>query len=208
MKLAALWGQRMSTFIDPGNESVRAPLRKRFTVDEFQRMGAAGIFDPDARLELIEGEILEMTPIGSRHFACVIGLDELLWELLGKRATVSVQGPLQLSASQPLPDIAVLRRRADRYRDRLPGPTDCLFVVEVADSSVSFDRKVKAQVYAGEGVVEFWVVDLTTATVVLHLNPGADGYGVVREYARGEAFASPALGGRELSVDELLDPGG
>jgi Uma2 family endonuclease len=127
-----------------------APVaRHLFTVDEYHRMGEAGIFGEDDRVELIEGEIIEMSPIGSPHAARVKRLTQLLVRRLGTRAIVQVQDPVVLSQlSEPQPDLAVVKARADFYAAGHPQPTDILLVVEVADTSRVFDRNVKAPLYA------------------------------------------------------------
>ncbi|HWK88986.1 MAG TPA: Uma2 family endonuclease [Longimicrobium sp.] len=184
--------------------SVQFAMPHRFTVDEFQRMGEAGIFSPDDRVELIEGEIIEMTPVGSRHVACVIRLDNYFRELLGREVVVSIQNPLQLEGSQPLPDVALLHPRADGYADDLPRPADCLLVVEVADTSFLLDRNSKRVAYARAGIPEYWVVDLQANSVVVHRSPRGADYQTVKEHRVGESFVSPVLGGREVAVQQLV----
>ncbi|MFL5539550.1 MAG: Uma2 family endonuclease, partial [Longimicrobiaceae bacterium] len=121
--------------------SVDLAIRHRFTVDEFHRMGEVGIFSEDDRVELINGEIVEMTPIGSQHAACVRKLDRWLQRLMGDEALVSAQLPILLGHDgEPIPDVTVLRPRSDGYSESHPTPADTLLVVEVADSSVMFDR--------------------------------------------------------------------
>jgi Uma2 family endonuclease len=123
--------------------------RHYFTADEFERMAERGVFLEDARLELVEGEIVEMSPIGKRRAACVDLLAELFRERLQRQVIVRVQNPIQLDDhSEPQPDLALLRRREDFYRDALPTPDDVLLVVEVADTSVEYDRQVKLPIYA------------------------------------------------------------
>ncbi|MDQ3917533.1 MAG: Uma2 family endonuclease, partial [Acidobacteriota bacterium] len=129
--------------------------RHFFTVDEFERMGAAGIFHPDDRLELIGGEIVEMSPIGSSHAACVKFLSALLQRLFGGTLIVSTQDPIRLDDfSEPQPDVALLRWREDFYRHAHPTPADVLLVVEVADTTVESDRQVKIPLYARAGIPE------------------------------------------------------
>src|SRR5437667_2067225 len=115
--------------------------RHLFTVEDFQGMARTGILAEDARVELIEGEVVEMSPIGHRHNGCVNRLTSLCFARLGQTAVVQVQGPLQLSAhTQTQPDVCLLRPRADFYASRLPGPADALLVVEVADTTIESDR--------------------------------------------------------------------
>jgi Uma2 family endonuclease len=136
-------------------------LRRRFTVEQYHRMAEAGIFADGDRVELIEGEIIEMIPIGSRHAAWVDRLNDLLTSAIERRAIVRVQSPIWLgSHSEPQPDLAVLRRRADFYLDAHPQPGDVHLVIEVADTSADFDRTVKIPLYGRMGIPEAWLVDI------------------------------------------------
>ncbi|HEX8246191.1 MAG TPA: Uma2 family endonuclease [Longimicrobium sp.] len=180
-------------------------IRHRFTVDEFHRMGEAGILSEDDRVELINGEIVEMTPIGSRHASCVRRLDRWLQRLVGDEALVSAQQPLTLSNDGELiPDVALLRPRSDDYSDSHPMGSDALLVIEVADSSVLFDRNAKSRLYAEGGVPEYWVADLTRNSVAVFRDPENGQYTEERDHRRGESWVSPALRGRTISVDDVL----
>ncbi|HEX6748011.1 MAG TPA: Uma2 family endonuclease [Longimicrobium sp.] len=180
-------------------------VRHRFTVDEFHRMGEAGILAEDDRVELIDGEIVEMTPIGSRHSTCVRRLDRWLQKLVGDGAVVSAQQPLTLANDgEPLPDVALLRPRVDEYADSHPTGADALLVIEVADSSVLFDRNAKSRLYAAGGVPEYWLIDLTRNSVVVFRDAENGRYTDERDYRQGESWISPALGGRMVMVDEVI----
>jgi Uma2 family endonuclease len=181
------------------------PVRRRFTVEEFQRMGEVGIFAPDERVELIDGEVIEMTPIGPRHMESVFALEDYLRPIVGREVRVSIQMPVQLTESQPLPDLALLRR-SDMRPGELPSPSACLLVVEVGDSTVDFDRHAKRLSYARAGIPEYWVIDLPAQMIVVHLEPAAEDYRRVTEYRRRTSFQSPALGGLDIRVDEVLLP--
>jgi Uma2 family endonuclease len=198
--------QQMNTAIEMENEiedTVEAePQRRRFTVEEFQRMGEAGIFAPDERVELIGGEIIRMTPIGPWHMETVFALEDYLRPLVGPDVRISIQMPVQLPDSEPQPDVALLRR-SDLQSGKLPPPSACLLVVEVSDSTVHFDRNRKRLDYAAAGIAEYWVLDLPAQTVVVHLEPVSGDYRQIAEYRRGRAFHSPALG-REVRVDDIL----
>jgi len=186
--------------------SVDFATRHRFTVDEFHRMGEAGILSNGERLELINGEIVEMTPIGSAHAACVRDLDEWLQPTLRGEAVVSAQQPLIVEFDgEPVPDITILRPRPDRYRQSHPTSADALLVIEVADSSVLYDRNVKSRMYARASVPEYWVVDLPRARVAVFQSPEGGEYRELREYGRGESWRSAGLGGREVTADLVLD---
>lgn len=135
------------------------PVRHRWTVREFQRMGETRFLDPKARLELIDGELFEMAPIGSFHAGTVTLLAHLFARTVGETAVISVQNPLDLSEhSEPQPDLILLRPRADYYLSEHPQPRDVLLLIEVSDSTVQFDRKTKVPLYARHGIPEVWLV--------------------------------------------------
>lgn len=143
-----------------------------FTVDDYHRMGEAGILSADERTELIEGVVVTMSPIGSPHFAAVLRLERLLRDAVGGRAVVSVQGPVRLPPrSEPQPDVALLRPSPDQYETALPGPADVFLLAEVSDSTLARDRDVKAPLYARHGIAEYWIVDLQARTVLVHRDP-------------------------------------
>jgi len=151
--------------------------RHRLNVDEYHRMAEAGILGPDARVELIEGEIIDMAPIGSRHAATVSRLAHLLHQRIGQQAIVWTQNPIRLDEySEPEPDLALLRPRDDFYATAHPGPGDVLLVVEVADSSLRYDREIKIPLYARHGIPEAWLLDLENERFLRFLEPGPDGY--------------------------------
>jgi Uma2 family endonuclease len=152
--------------------------RRRFTVEEYQRMGETGILDEDERVELIEGEIVEMNPIGPLHGSVVARLVSLLVTRLGDRAIVWPQNSLVLRAfiTQLQPDIALLRPRADYYRAANPEPRDVLLVIEVMDSSVDRDRRVKLPLYARAGLAEVWLAHVASDTVEICRNPVGGDY--------------------------------
>ena len=182
-------------------------LRHRFTVEEYHKMAQVGILGEDDRVELIEGEIVEMPPIGSRHAACVNRLNRLLSAKVGGRAIVSVQNPIHLSErSEPQPDLALLKPRPDFYAAAHPRPEDVLLMIEVAEASVDYDREVKMPLYAQAGIPEVWLVDLQGEFIEVHRRPSARGYGEVRQARRGERLAPEALPDPklELPVDDLL----
>jgi Uma2 family endonuclease len=149
----------------------------KFTVDEYYRMAEAGILTRGQRVALIEGEIVDMAPIGNRHAACVDRLTHDFVLGLGDRAIVRVQGPLRLhDYSEPEPDLIILRPRPDFYASQHPGPGDTLLIIEVADTTERYDRQVKVPLYARAGIPEVWLVDLTAGTVTLYREPGPAGY--------------------------------
>jgi Uma2 family endonuclease len=182
-------------------------LRRRFTVEEYHRMGEAGILQEDDRVELIDGEIVEMTPIGSRHAACVKRLVHLFAGALGDRAVVSVQDPIAIPPeSETQPDVALLRPRADFYAGGHPQAADVWLVVEVADASLPVDRGVKLPLYARAGLREAWLVDLAGEVVEVFRRPGAGGYADVQRRARGDRLGCEAFPDVVLTVDDVLGP--
>ena len=182
--------------------------RHLFTVEDFAHMGEAGIFGPDDRVELIDGEIREMTPIGPSHAAIVDRLNELLVVRLAGKANVRIQNPIRLGRyTEPQPDLVVARRRIDYYADGHPNAGDVLLVIEVADSSLIYDRVEKAPRYAGAGIPEAWLVDVAGETVAVYTGPGPEGYVDERLLRRGDDVASAAVAELRLRVDEIFgDP--
>ncbi|MBI4506535.1 MAG: Uma2 family endonuclease [Chloroflexi bacterium] len=180
-------------------------VRHRFTVEEYHLIAGAGVFTEDDRVELIQGEVVEMTPIGTRHAACVDRLNEVLAERVRRQAIVRVQNPVRLGThSEPQPDLVLLRRRADFYVAGHPTPEDILVLIEVAESSAEYDRDVKLPLYARHGVREVWLVDLARGMVEEHRVPSAAGYAQTRWIGRGEALAVEALPQLLVAVDEIL----
>jgi len=181
------------------------PTRRRFTVAEYHQMAEASIFAEDDRVELLEGEIVEMSPIGRIHAAEVIRLTELFVRTFGEAVHVSVQNPIQLAEdTEPQPDMTLLRRRHDFYASAIPGPQDVLLLVEVADTSVAFDRQVKMPLYARSGIAEHWLIDLNQETVTVYRDPGPGGYRSTQVIRRGERLAPLSFPDCELTVDSLL----
>jgi Uma2 family endonuclease len=177
---------------------------RRFTAAEYHQMIEAGVFGGDERLELIDGEIVQMSPIGDRHAACVRRLNELLGELVSRRAIVDVQDPIIVaSAYAPQPDLALLRTRSDYYASQTPTASDCLLVIEVSDSSAEFDRQIKMPRYARGGVVELWLVELERDVVVVYRDPAGDAYQHVQVFRRGDTLEVRSLEVR-VTVESIL----
>ena len=165
-----------------------AAARRLFTRQEYHRMGEVGILKETDRVELIRGEIVEMSPIGRRHHAFVTTLSRLLILALGNRAIVSVQGPIVLAEdTEPEPDLAILRRRLPPYKEREAFREDALLLIEVAESSLAYDRSTKLRLYAEAGIPEYWVVDCLAESVEIHRGPDAGRY---RDVSRVEGAAS------------------
>jgi len=179
--------------------------RHRFTVEAYYRMAECGILPHDLRVELLDGEIVEMTPIGDRHAACVDWLNHALVTAVSGRAIVRVQNPVRLGPrSEPQPDVALLRYRPDFYRAGHPGPDDVLIVIEVGDSSVDFDREVKTPLYAAADIPEVWIVDLLAERVEVYRGPGPRSYADVARRARGERISPVTLPDLVLDVSAIL----
>ena len=176
-----------------------------FTAEEFERLGEAGILRQDARLELIDGEIFEMSPIGNAHAACVKFLTRLLYRLFDGIYTIGVQDPVRLSDfSEPQPDISLLRWRADDYSEGHPTPADVLLVIEVADTTVVKDRTVKIPLYARSGVPEAWLVNIPEEQVEVYSDPVNGVYQRAEVFRRGEEARSHTVEGLAVKVSELL----
>jgi Uma2 family endonuclease len=151
--------------------------RHRFTVAEYHRMAEVGILAEDDRVELIRGEIVDMTPIGRKHQACVDRLTRLVVRGLGEKVIVRVQGPIRLDEhSEPQPDLALLRDCPDFYATTDAAPEDVLLVVEVADTSAQHDREVKVPLYAQAGIPEVWLVNLMEDAITVYREPESQRY--------------------------------
>ena len=182
---------------------VETRIRRRFTVDEYHRMAEARILHEDDRVELIGGEIVEMSSIDGRHAACVREINRLLSRQVDDELRVDVQSPVRLNEQEePQPDLAVIRARD--YGDSLPTPEDVLLLIEVADTSLSFDRDVKLPLYSRSGIEEVWLVDLNAGVIVRHTEPSENGYRLLRRAGRGETLESATLSGLAVAVDTVL----
>ncbi|MBI2216170.1 MAG: Uma2 family endonuclease [Candidatus Rokubacteria bacterium] len=154
-----------------------AAARRLFTREEYHRMGEAGILKPTDRVELIRGEIVEMSPIGRRHVAFVDNLTQLLVVRLAGRAIVSIQNPVALSDdTEPQPDLKVVRRRPVPYKEREAYADDVLLLIEVAETSLAYDRSTKLRLYAEAGIPEYRVVDCVAESIEVHRTPQGDRY--------------------------------
>jgi Uma2 family endonuclease len=168
-------------------------------------MGEAGIFHPDARLELLEGEIYQMSPIGIPHAACVDFLSRFFNRHFGDRMIVRGQNPVRLSdLSEPQPDIALLRWRDDFYRSAHPTPADVLLVIEVADSTVETDRSYKIPLYASAGIPEAWLVNLPEERIELFAEPAGGVYQNNKIFSRGEEVQSHVVADLRVGVSDVL----
>jgi Uma2 family endonuclease len=180
--------------------------RKRFTVEDYHhRMAEAGILKEDDRVELIEGEVIRMAPIGSRYAACVKRLNALLGPSVGENIIVSVQDPIRLNdLSEPEPDVALLSPRKDFYSEAHSTAEDVLLVAEVFETSVEYDRETKLPLYARAGIPEAWLIDLPAQNIEIYTRPSEEGYRETLRIRPGETLRSKTFSGLELWADELL----
>jgi Uma2 family endonuclease len=157
--------------------AVFTPTRYRLSVEDYHKLGTAGILNGESRVELIEGELLEMAPIGSLHAATVARLHELFYEQARDVALVWQQNPVTLQPrSEPQPDLTLLKLRADHYAHALPTAADVLLIVEVSDTTLDYDRGEKLRLYAQHGIPEYWIVDVQAKRVEVYREPLFNGY--------------------------------
>ena len=188
----------------PAAGIVQLPLR-RFTVEEYYAMAEAGILTEDDRVELIDGVIVEIAPVGSRHVGVVNGYTRALTEAVKRRAVVQVQSPIRLDdGTEPQPDIVLLQERPDLYASGHAGPQDILLVIEVADTSVGYDRNEKLPRYARAGIPEVWLTILPDRVIEAHTEPADGRYAVRRIFAPGDTISPDCFPDIALSVDEIL----
>jgi Uma2 family endonuclease len=192
-------------FLESGEATMAEPLKRLFTTAEYHTMLDTSILHEDDRVELIEGEIWQMAAIRSGHVARVVRLDRIFQRRLGDDVLIFVQNPIHLSdVSEPEPDLAVVRYRSDAYESALPTPEDVHFLVEVADTSLVFDRETKMGLYARHGIPEAWLVNLVESVIAVHRDPSPRGFRKVRTFRRGERLSPLAFPDVEIPVDAIL----
>jgi Uma2 family endonuclease len=180
-------------------------LRKLFTIEQYHRMYEAGVLTENDRVELIRGEIMHMSPLGTRHAACVMRLNELLNQLVGNRTILGIQSPIVLPPdSEPQPDVILLRRRDDYYESSHPTFADVYLLVEVADSTIGFDRNIKMPLYAEAGIKEYWIVNLNDNCIEVYRNPATSGYQDVSMFKHGQSITLQAFPEVAIAVDQIL----
>ena len=180
-------------------------VRRRFTVDEYYRMAEIGILHEDDRIELLDGEIVEMPPNSPAQAGCATALIVLFAPRMGTAFIPSVHHPVRLDEyNEPAPDFALLQPRRDHYRRNHPGPADVLLIVEVGAPSAALDRRIKLPLYARFGIPEVWLVDLARETVRAYRDPAPTGYRTARTYRRGERLAPLAIPDLQLAVAEIV----
>jgi Uma2 family endonuclease len=180
-------------------------LRRKFTVEQYHKMLESGILTEDDRVELIRGEIIEMSPIGTKHAACVNRLVNLLAQLLGKRVIVAAQNPIALNDnSEPQPDVALLKPRDDFYATAHPQPQDIFLLIEVADSTVMYDREEKIPLYGAANIIEVWLVDINAQIVEVYQQPIAAGYQHIQKFTCGQTLSISAFPEVKITVNEIF----
>ena len=180
-------------------------LRRKFTVEQYHKMLESGILSEDDRVELIRGEIIEMSPIGTKHAACVNRLVNLLVQLLGKRVIVAAQNPVALNDySEPQPDVALLKPRDDFYATAHPQTQDIFLLIEVADSTIEYDREEKIPLYAEANIIEVWLVDINEQIVEVYQQPTAARYQLMQKFASGQTLSIKAFPNVNITVNEIF----
>ena len=181
------------------------PQKHRFNISDWHQMGKQNLFLPDARMELIEGEIIDMVPIGTSHAGCVSWLNHFFVTQVAGSAIVKVQDPVQLgNFSEPQPDLMILRPEPHFYRKRHPTSVDVLLLIEVAESTLNYDRRTKMPLYARYGIVEAWIVNLEQNCIEVYLKPQAAGYQKQHIFQSGEVIIPSQLELIKVSVSAVL----
>jgi Uma2 family endonuclease len=179
--------------------------KRPFTVDEYHLMAEAGIFSEDERIELLEGDIAAMPPIGSYHASRVAKLGRLFETILGNSVIVWIQNPVHIDAySEPEPDVALLKPQPDFYAKAHPTPEDVLLVVEVADTSLDKDYDIKLPLYARAGIREVWIINLRTRCVEIYTEPGYDNYETIRRFHKEKMLVSEVFPEFKITTEEIL----
>jgi Uma2 family endonuclease len=180
---------------------------RRFTVDEYEAMGRAGILAEDERVELIEGQIVAMSPVGSLHQARVDRLAALFFAAVGALAQVRTQGPVRANQySEPQPDLVLLRSRPDFYETGPPTPAEVLLLIEVSDTTLEQDRRIKVPLYARSGIPEVWLEEIAEDAIRVFREPAAEGYAVAFTTRRGDHLSPLAFPDLSIPVADLLGP--
>jgi Uma2 family endonuclease len=176
-----------------------------FTVDDYYKMAESGILREDDRVELIDGEIIAMAPIGSGHAGTVDQFGDNIRELVSGRGRVRSQNPIRLGfRAEPEPDLVIVRPRTDFYRNGHPGPEDIMLVIEVSESSLVYDRQTKAPLYARAGIIEYWIVNLIDRVIEVYRDPSDGQYQRVEIVRRGEHLHPLAFPDVTIAVDDVL----
>jgi Uma2 family endonuclease len=182
-----------------------APAKHRFSVEDYYRMAETGVLRPDARVELLDGEIIDMSPIGPFHGGVTRYLIEFFADASKKRWITDAQNPVQLDDhSEPQPDLMLLKPSGHYYKKRQPTPKDVFLLVEIADTSLERDQEIKLPAYARSGIAEVWIVDLNEQTIEVYRQPNFTGYASKTVLAAGDKATPQAFPDMALDVAELL----
>jgi Uma2 family endonuclease len=185
-----------------------SPTPHLFTVHDYHKMAEVGVLSEDDRVELIDGEIVEMPPIGAGHAGNVNWFTDVFSRLFGGRGQLSIQNPVRLGLRvEPRPDVMLLRLRDDYYRAHIPEPEDVLLIVEVADSSLNYDRRTKCRLYARAGLADYWIVNLVDEAIEVYRDPLRATYRSIRTFRRGDALSPLAFPDISIAVSDVLGPG-
>jgi len=185
-------------------EELQLESRPPLTVEEFERLAETEGWDEDTRVELLDGEVVWMSPINDPHAACVKRLNQLFNRRYADQVLVSVQDPIRVEPyDEPQPDVALLRPRPDFYASATPTPPDVLLLVEVADTTLRTDLGRKARIYASGGVSEYWVVDLNNRVLYVHRAPAGGSYAERLVVGPGERVRAGFAPGIEVAIEEV-----
>jgi Uma2 family endonuclease len=180
-------------------------LTHKFNVEQYHQMGEASIFAPGVRLELIQGEIVDMTPIGLKHAIAINRLNYLLTLRVRDRGIISIQNSIRLNNySEPQPDVVILRHRQDFYANKFPAAEDVLLLVEVSDSSLKYDREVKVPLYAKSNIPETWVIDLNQEIIEIYRHPIENIYTLKQVINAGQSFSPVAFPDINLTPSDIF----
>ena len=181
------------------------PTKYRLTVEQYYKMAEVGILGTEQRTELIEGEIIEMSAIGTKHAICVSNLSELLTLRTIQIAHVRQQNPVHLSDhSEPQPDIALVKRPSNLYVDCHPTCEDIFLLIEVSDSTLKYDREIKIPLYAKAGIPEVWIANIEAQIFEVYRLPSQDGYQKIQSYSKGEVIQIELLADISIAVDDIF----
>jgi Uma2 family endonuclease len=184
---------------------IALPARKIFTVHDYHKMIDAGVFVGNSNYELIEGEIVKKMTVGNYHISCVNRLTMLLASKLSGKAIVSVQNPVIVSdISEPEPDVTLFKFREDFYASRKATAEDVLLLIEVSDSTVSYDRSVKVRLYAEAEVHEVWLVNLPRQILEVYTEPISGKYKVVKKYEKTQTVSPKLLPEIKLKISDII----
>ncbi len=184
------------------------PCSHLFTVEDWHKMGEMALFSPETRVELIDGEIIEMGPIGSSHAGHVNRLNYLFNRQITDSEIVSVQNPVILkNYSEPQPDLMILRHEPHFYSEKHPTPEDVLLLIEVSDSTLTYDRTIKKPLYARYGIIEYWIVNLKNDCIEVYLNPQAQDYTLIHIMRHGRVITPSKLPHISVAVSDVLGNG-